>query len=355
MQIADQSNATMANLIRSAQIEEERAALTTFLSAHLSRQADEVRFDWLYCKNPFGKARVWVVCDSETGEIIGLSAAFPRQVTSAGKNAPGYVLGDFCIHPDYRSLGPALALQRTTLEELSNEDSGFVFDFPSNSMLAIYKRLRIQTSTAMIRYGKPLRADRQIQRRIPNQLAARGLAAAANIALRVQDAGMKLSSSWVIAEETKLCGEEFTKAAQQWSARSDICPVRTADYLNWRFLKHPQRRYHLLTARKGAELCGFLIYHLEGEDAVIVDLLGETESALKALLVEAIEIARSHRVHTLSAPFLPSQGGTNLLEDCGFEPRESSPVILLNLPWSTESRENCDANRWYLTHGDRES
>jgi hypothetical protein len=345
----------MADLIRPAQVEDEKAALTTFLSAHLSREADEARFDWLYCKNPFGKARVWVVCESETGKIIGLSAAFPRQVTSAGKNAPGYVFGDFCIHPDYRSLGPALALQRTTLEDLSNEGSGFVFDFPSNSMLAIYKRLRIETSTSMIRYAKSLRADRQIQRRIPSPLAARGLSAAANVALRVRDAGLKRSSTWTIAEQTELCGEEFTQAAQPWSARFGICPVRTADYLNWRFLQHPQRRYHLLTARKGGELCGFLIYYLDAEDAVIVDLLAEADAALKALLVEAIEIARSHRVQTLSVPFLPSQAGKNLLEDCGFEPRESSPAILLNLPWSAKDGKGPDANRWYLTHGDRES
>lgn len=345
----------MANLVRRAQLEEEKTALITFLSTYLSKEAGEARFDWLYCKNPFGKARAWVVCDSETGKIIGLSAAFPRRVTSAGANVPGYVLGDFCIHPDYRSLGPALALQRTTLEDLSSEGSGFVFDFPSNSMLAIYKRLRVETSATMIRYAKPLRANRQIRRRIPNQLAARGLAAAANVALRVRDAGLRRSSAWAIEEETKLCGEEFTRAAQQWSARIGTCPVRTADYLKWRFLQHPQRRYRLLTARKESELCGFLIYHLEGEDAVIVDLLAEADGAFKALLVEAIEMARGHRVHTLSVPFLPSQAGRYLLEDCGFEPRESSPVILLNLPWSAKNQGNLDANRWYLTHGDRES
>jgi hypothetical protein len=207
----------------------------------------------------------------------------------------------------------------------------------------------------MIRYAKPLRADRQIQRRIPNPLAARGLSAAANVALRVGDAGLKRSSAWTIADQTEPCGEEFTQAAQRWSAQIGVCPVRTADYLNWRFLQHPQRSYHLLTARKGGELCGFLIYYLDGEDAVIVDLLAEADAALKALLLEAIEIARRHRVHTLSVPFLPSQAEENLLEDCGFKPRESSPVILLNLPWSAKDGKNSDANRWYLTHGDRES
>lgn len=345
----------MANLIRRAQIDGERTALTTFLSSYLSNEANEARFDWLYCKNPFGKARVWVVCDSETGKIIGLSAAFPRQVTRAGQNMPGHVLGDFCIHPDFRTLGPALALQRTTLEDLSREGSGFIFDFPSHAMLAIYKRLRIESATAMIRYAKPLRADRQIQKRIPNRLAARGLVAAANVALRVRDAGLRRSDAWTVAEETGLCGEEFTHASQRWGARRGICPVRTADYLNWRFLQHPQRHHRVLSARKGGELCGFLIYHLGREDAVIVDLLGEADDVLKALLVETIEIARSHRVQTLSVPFLPSQAGRNLLEDCGFEPRESSPVMLLSLPWSAKDAENSEVNCWYLTHGDRES
>ena len=345
----------MASLVRRADVEKESATLTAFLSRYLSRDANEARYEWLYYKNPDGMARVWVACAPHTDEIIGVAAAFPRQLYLDGRILRGYVLGDFCIHPEHRSLGPALALQKNSLEDLSGEGAGFVLDFPSTSMLAIYKRLRIEATENMIRFAKPLRANRQIQQRISNKLAARAVASAANVALRIRDAGLSRKSAWTITEESTACGEEFTRASAEWSLGVGICTARTAQYLNWRFLQHPQRRYGLLTARKEGKLCGFLIFHLAGEDGTVVDLLAQDDAVCKALLVETIEIGRHRGVNTLCAPFLSSQGRRRLLEDCGFQPRESSPLVLLTLPWAGSCEPKQDAGRWYLTHGDRES
>ena len=345
----------MTTLVRPAQIDGERVALTAFLSTYLSSEATYERYDWLYCKNPAGMARVWVACEPEKGMIIGVSAAFPRQIYCRGDEVRGYVLGDFCIHPDYRSLGPALALQRSTLEQLYREGAGFVFDFPSTSMLAIYKRLRIEPQESAIRFAKPLRADRQIQKRIPNKAARFTVAVAANAALRLRDAGLSRSNAWTIKEATLQCGEEFTVAFRQWAPRMGICAARSAEYLNWRFLQHPQRRYHFLTARKDGRLCGYLIYHWAGEDATVVDLLAEEEQVSKALLIESIAVTRSCGVHTVSAPFLSSYSGRAILEDCGFQQRESSPVVVLIPPWNANYSDDRGTDHWYLTHGDRES
>jgi len=200
-----------------------------------------------------------------------------------------------------------------------------------------------------------LRTDRQIHRRIPNKTAGRALAFAANAALRLRDAGLSRSRTLAIMEETVPCGQEFTHAFRQWAPRIGTCASRSAEYLNWRFLQHPKRRYQFLTARKGGRLCGYLIYHGAAEDATVVDLLGEDDQICKALLVETIAILRRSGVNTLSAPFLRSHDGVKILEDCGFQPRESTPVMLLTLPWAANHQNDQDANRWYLTHGDRES
>jgi len=345
----------MVNLIRSAEVDGERATLTAFLSTYLSPDANDTRYEWLYCKNPAGIARVWVACEAETGRIVGVSAAFPRRIHYRGQEARGYVLGDFCIHPDYRSLGPAVGLQRNSLEDLSKEGAELIFDFPSTSMLAIYKRLQIEPQESAIRFAKPLRADGQIQKRIPNKAAGRTLAVAANVALRLRDAGFGRSRAWTISEETAPCGEEFTLATRQWVSRMGICADRSAGYLNWRFLQHPQRRYHLLTARKNGRLCGYLIYHWAGEDATVVDLLAEEDQVCKTLLVETIAAMRGRGVDTLSAPFLGSNAGREILEDCGFRPRESTPVVVLTLPWAANPQGDQGADHWYLMHGDRES
>jgi GNAT superfamily N-acetyltransferase len=345
----------MANLIRRADIEKDRALITEFLSGYLSPAADDDRYEWLYCKNPGGLAQAWLAYEPETRQVIGVAAAFPRQMRCDGTEVLGHVLGDFCIHPDYRSLGPALALQRQCLEDLTDNDAGPIFDFPSASMLAIYRRLRIETPDTMIRFAKPLRADRLVNRLIPGKIAARGVSAVANLGLRLRDFSSRHKSAWKIAEECIPCGEEFTMASRQWSRRTGICVARTAEYLTWRYVLHPQRRYHLCTARKDGRLCGFLVYDLAGEDAVIVDLLTEEEAVMTALLGETAETVREKGVNTLSAPFLSSHPGRELLENCGFRARETSPVVLLSLRDASKRRENGTKKQWYLTHGDRES
>ena len=345
----------MAYQVRSADVYRERGTLAAFLSAHLSPDTNDSRYEWLYFMNPAGMARVWVACDARTDAMIGISAAFPRRIRHRGKEVRGYVLGDFCIHPDYRSLGPALALQRCTLQGLCNEGAGFVLDFPSTSMLAIYKRLRIEPRETSVRFAKPLRADRQVRNRIANKAAARSLSAGANLALRLRDMGLGRSNAWTIAEETTPCGEEFTLSSRLWAPRMGVCGDRSAEYLNWRFLQHPQRRYQLVTARKDGRLCGFLIYHRDGEDAAIVDLLAEEDQAIKAILVETIAVLRRSGAHTISAPFLKSHPNQEVLKDCGFQPRESTPVVVIPLPWAANHGNDPFAGRWYLTHGDRES
>src|SRR6267142_6198784 len=50
----------MVKLVRPAQIDGEKAALCAFLSTHLSPEASFERYEWLYCKNPAGNARVWI-------------------------------------------------------------------------------------------------------------------------------------------------------------------------------------------------------------------------------------------------------------------------------------------------------
>jgi GNAT superfamily N-acetyltransferase len=345
----------MATLVRRVDIDKERVPLTAFLSRYLSAQADSTRYEWLYFGNPSGKGMAWQVFASDTSQIIGVAAAFPRHILYQGKETLGYVMGDFCIHPDYRTLGPAVALQRRCLEEIWEQSAGPVFDFPSASMLAIYKRLQIDASASMVRFAKPLRVNRIVDRRISDKRVAAGVAAVANAGLRLRDAALRPASEWVIEEQTAPCGEEFTSAARQWSCPQSLGVLRTAEYLNWRYLKHPYRRYRMWTARAAGKLCGFLVYHLDSGDASIVDLLAEGDGVIKALLLETVAQARDQNVNTLSFPFLNAHPGRKLLENCGFRPREASPVVLLASQGKPGRQVGDAAIPWYLTHGDRES
>jgi hypothetical protein len=339
--------------VRAARFDSDCQEIIATLQANLPQLPHARLFPWLYLQNPDGRALAWVATETETGRIIGVAAAFPRRVYYLGEAVRSYVLGDFCIDASHRSLGLALTLQRACLDGLSNGEVGFAFDFPSSTMLAIYKRLRIEVNATMIRYAKPLRVDRKVAERIPVRAVARGLSAVANAGLRLRDDGAKLGSDWAVSSDPGPWGEEYTHAAREWSPRTGVCVVRTAQYLNWRYGGHPEQKYEMLAARQGAKLGGYLIQHTHGEGCTIDDLFAEDTTVRGALLAEATAIARKRGAHTVSMPCLAAHPGKLLLEQSGFSPRESSPVILMALPRGTQVGPAND--EWYLTSGDWES
>jgi GNAT superfamily N-acetyltransferase len=341
--------------VRPSDYASDREELVAVLQANLPYLPHATFFPWQYLRNPDGQALTWVATDCDTKRIIGVAAAFPRRLYCSGADARGYVLGDFCIDPSHRSLGLAVALQRACLEALSTGDADFVFDFPSRTMLAVYTRLGIEATGAMIRYAKPLRADRKIANRVPVPAIAHALSAVANAGLRLRDSRIRDAGEYTIAVESGPWQEEFTQATRKWSASVGICLARTAAYLNWRYNDHPQQQYQMLAARRGGTLCGYLLLHRNGSDATIDDLVGEDDSVRAALLMEAIALARQHRLQTLSAPWLSAAAGEQLFNRSGFRPRESISLVTLTLPQASRRLPGEAKASWYLTHGDRES
>src|SRR6266851_6306435 len=101
----------MGITIRDADLKADREEIIRFVHENLTPNSDGRRFDWLYLENPYGHARAWMAVD-ELGRTVGQAAAFPRHFSIGGSPHRVWVLGDFCVARGYRSLGPALQLQR---------------------------------------------------------------------------------------------------------------------------------------------------------------------------------------------------------------------------------------------------
>src|SRR5262245_23826954 len=142
--------------IRPAELDKDQSLIIEMLLLHLTPFSDVRRFHWLYMQNPFGKGRAWIATDKERATVVGVAGAFPRRIIAGGRDHESWVLGDFCIVENYRSLGPALQLQRACLNELQKEGAAFCYDFPSVEMMAVYQRLHLAPFDYMVRWAKPL-------------------------------------------------------------------------------------------------------------------------------------------------------------------------------------------------------
>jgi len=342
--------------IRPVDLNAERDLLIDALARYLTPFSDARRFDWLYCHNPHGEAQAWMATDTDSGVIVGAAGAFPRRFYIDGHEACGWVLGDFCIHETYRSLGPALQLQRACLAAVEAGNMPFCYDFPSTRMMAIYKRLRIKPNSSMLRLAKPLRIDHHVKQIVNSPGVARGLSGMGNLLLRLRDTRRTSTAAATISGLEGPCSEEFSALAREVGGRYGVCVQRSAAYLNWRYVTHPLRRYECLTARRAGALMAYAMFTQAGEEATLVEWFGIEEAAvLCGLIEEMVYRLRQRGVSTVSAPLGVAHPWVGLLQQLGFKVREAAPVVVYGSPCLQANAIRVEELNWFLMHGDRES
>lgn len=341
--------------IIAADLDRQRELLIDTLRRFLNPRADGKRFDWLYRNLPFGQAKSWLAINEDTGITVGAAAAFPRRFYAASREYSAWVLGDFCLDPQYRSLGPALQLQRTCLSVTDSGDTSFCYDFPSTSMVAVYKRLGVQTTGKMIRLAKMLRIDRKIRDICPLPVAQQAVTVLGNTLLKLMTRTDVPDPSLEISVHQGKCGEEFSVLACQLKERGEICLERSAQYLNWRYLENPMGTAELVTVRRHGTLKGFAAWMEAGDDAYLMDLLGDDDpGVVKGLVAGIIARATEQKLMTLSVWLSDQHFLTNCCREMGFQDRDSLPLVFI-----PSRKHNGSANlgngKWSLMQGDRDS
>ena len=331
----------------------ERELLMDTLKRFLTPTSDSKRFDWLYLDNPFGKARVWISREMAKGSVAGMAAAFPRRVWVNGKSEIGWVLGDFCLNPQYRSLGPALALQRECLKEINQAYQTFCYDFPSQVMMAIYRRMGMKAYGNLVRLAKPLRIDRKVRKFVKREWVVQGLSLPGNLLLKARDHKVNVPAGITFDFFKEPFGDEFTRLDKEIVLPNSVCLQRSAEYLNWHYLQNPLYQFEVFTARKEGVLQGYLIFYQNGEDGTIVDLRCVPETSHILTLIDRVtDTLRGRKVMTVSLPIFESHPWTNLFQSRGFVAREESPVVVY-APGNTDMTQ--DSCKWFLMYGDRDS
>lgn len=341
----------MPELIRRVDLRSDRQILMSFLSENLPASAGTPsRLEWLYNANPMGPAIAWIALDEKTGEAIGASALFPRKFRCRNQLRNGFVFGDFCVAPRYRSLGLALRLQRASLRYLQSMPDAIACDFPSSSMMAIYQRLDVPLHGREVRWSKPLRLQSRLLPIVKSSFVARTIASPLDLFLRARDAFRVSNPQWTVSLFQGTFTSDFTHLAEQVGARYGICTDRSAAYLNWRYFRHPSIFYETIAVWENSRLRGYLIFSHTGQNTKVVDILAFEETSLwTSLIAEAVSLARSRGAATISVPVLENARWRSLLSTAGFFERESYPVMICG-PAAPDPNSS-----WFIMDGDRES
>jgi hypothetical protein len=137
--------------------------------------------------------------------------------------------------------------------------------------------------------------------------------------------------------------------------RVGICIQRSAEYLNWRYVRNPVADHEIITARKNGRLLGYVVWTQKEDDALIVDLFAQAEIGIvRRLLAEVVALAQKRSVMTLSASVNESHPWLGVFSELGFHVRESAPVVVVPSKTFAQKLEP-QLTGWYLMQGDRDS
>jgi len=341
----------LAIAIREADVERDAAALASFLATQLADHGGTARYDWLYRRNPFGKARAWVAWNEADGQMVGVAAAFPRPLVVDGRPVAGWNLGDFAVDPRHRALGPAIRLQRALLDDVTR-GGALAYDHPSASMLAVYRWMKVEPAGHVVRYAKPLLLDG----RLAGGVLGRLVSTPATALVRLADAlGRPRTTA-----SAEAMGGRFGAAAEDLARRVGascrVAALRSAAYLNWRYLDTPRGAHEVMAVIGSNDACeGFSVVRREGRHAVLRDLVAEPDSpAVHALLRGVATELRRAGVQTLSAPALETSPLVPVLRRWGFHPREATPFVVVTGSENPLRDVVGSGRHWLLTDGDRD-
>ena len=348
----------MRIVVRPADLVKDREVLIETLRRYLIPQSNASRFDWLYQNNPWGAARAWLAFDLDTEEAMGMGSAFPRRFYTPAGVTTGFVLGDFCVSDQYRSLGPALQLQRACLDIVTEETNTFCYDFPSTQMMAVYKRLRIGPIAQMVRLAKPLRIDQKVRAVMNAPVLTQAFSTVGNWVLALQDYALtqRRPRFLQIAMHHGACGEEFSQLAEATGCRYGVCLQRSAAYINWRYIGNPLGRYEIVTARAENVLLAYAVFTFDGKEGTLVDLFfGKDHTVVRFLLDEVVAILRTRGAATIQTAVIAPHTWVGLLQQKGFRLRESRPIVIYAPPESALPLSEAADGGWLLLYGDRDS
>jgi hypothetical protein len=237
------------------------------------------RYEWLYLSNPHGCALTWLAIEQATGEAVGCTSIFPRQVIVDGRQRTGSIGGDCYIDPRARRRGLATALHRLSLTEMRQHGVEFMYGPPNpNNFAALVKAgshgfttfkrfVRLLTGSSVYRFAfdrKPSKIEAQL----------------AELPIRLLDRLTKVDVRSLRLEPVKDFCEEFDALFEEADKSTGVVFMRDSRYLAWHYGKGTSRKQQPFAIRLDGKLVGLTALEFEMDRAAIVELFTAGDAKL---------------------------------------------------------------------------
>jgi hypothetical protein len=211
------------------------------------QEMNQALWRWKYFDNPYPQALL--LCESEKEEILALYGGIPFRGSRDGKAVVIVQLMDIMSHPDFRGKGLFARTGKAFFEIFCKKNSAeILYGFPGKFHFELGKRI--------LGYA-PLESGVAYLKAETGALAS------------------KKSPSLLSIKRTENPGEQFDRLWEKCRRDYPYAVVRQSEFLRWRFLKHPEKKYEIfcLKGMFSEEIEGYAVLHLKKDVAILVDVL----------------------------------------------------------------------------------
>lgn len=287
---------------------------------------------WAYENNPAGLGLLWLLVHMSSQKIIGSAGLIPRRMKVNDSVVLVGRAGGFAVDKGYRSIGPALLLQRTVAKEAANYGISLIYSSVPLKAAIIVKRCGYKNIGAFECRRRLISTSAAIKNRLPlfPRIARRLLSCAIDLCFNFI---AKKNWNWWRNKKFKLIrnlefDNRFDALWDRSSHQYSLTTERTAVFLNWRFSNNPKARGFVCDALISHDtIHGYVIYRIVGQVAYIIDLFVEDQDDLINILISALAKAlRSEGVSSIIIGSFNCERFFNYFRKVGFWLKNPTPA-----------------------------
>lgn len=291
------------------------------------RTVEQHRWEWM--ETPQGIGTMWVITESESGDIVGHHGLIPIHADYFGQNLLLGKTENTVLHPKYLGTGIYFIHEKKFLQQAMKRFDLLYTTFAHGTPCKIRQKLGYKAVGKYLTYEKIIRnpylkktLDALIEKKIPNRLL-RIFCKFINrmfgdflMIFFVRRGKIDKRIAFEMVEDIDSISREIDQFCDRNKGYFGITINRTSQYLKWRIFKNPHLKYNFLLARKFDKVIGYVVTKNPAPHVnrcEVVDLVCEQndEIIFNTLLNAAVKSVMETKVGTVRFTTLNSNNFLN--------------------------------------------
>jgi RimJ/RimL family protein N-acetyltransferase len=335
-----------------------KADLLVIRNANRDTTRDAAYMAWRYLDRPTKLPPLVVFAETSAGRKIGSLSVIPHEYAIDNITIPVGILGDISVEKTWRGKGIAEQMIQflSGLEAFQRMAAGIVL--PNEAAARPLQKCGWRTVATLRRYVRVLDIEALLRQRFNAKWPLAPLARLANNLLRLCSAESYFKGlsghTWEITDHFD---DRFDHLWHEVNKTGTIVGLRNKDYLSWRYTNHPTENYQVFLLLRQSRLCGYVVFHINGNRCYIDDLLSANgDSSCAHLLFHFLQYVRGEKMAT-SISMMTNEHNklARILRKFGFHKRPDYLKLMVSI-YEPHPRAGLLTNRaaWFLTAGDKD-